>query len=184
MPEPKKCWSVNLRAESSRELLSWCLNHQQVDRMLVVVRMEQDDKTGRYSTLRELEQLTKTLFGPNVLEDFQASAWPGTELIKHRAHVSLVRFDESIAEVILRTEPDFTRWRHPSNLPLPEDICLFNSSADTPTLVSVTHEELCWIIVEQKPKLDGVRETNFGPEKLFWQGKYFCRQQGAQRRKR
>jgi hypothetical protein len=143
--------------------------------MLVVVRMEQDDKTGRYSTLRELEQLTKTLFGPNVLEDFQASAWPGTELIKHPANVYVVRFDESIAELILSTEPDLMKWLHVKTPPLPEDICLFNSSADSPTLVSVTHEKLFWIIAEQKPKLAGVRETNLPAEKLFWQGKYFCR---------
>lgn len=147
--------------------------------MLVVVRMEQHAKTGRYSAPRELERLTKAIFGANVLEDFQASAWPGTELIKHSAHVFLVRFDESIAEVVLRTEPDLTKWRHPSNRPLPEDICLFNSSADSPTLVSVTHERLFWIIAEQKPKVADVRETNLRVEELSWQGKQFLPAMGA-----
>lgn len=175
----KRCWSVEPTAQASRELLSWCLSQQNVDRMLVVVRREQRAKTGRYSAPPEMERLTKALFGANVLEDFQAAAWPGTELIKHSAHVFLVRFDESIAEVILRTEPDLTKWRHPSNRPLPEDICLFNSSADSPTLVSVTHEKLFWIIAEQKPKLAGVRETKLRVEKLFWQGKHFCRPWGA-----
>src|SRR6267142_5558080 len=110
-----KCWSVDPSAQVSRELLSWCLIQQSVDRMLVVVRMEQHDKTGSYSTPVEIERRTTTLFGPNVLEDFQASAWPGTELINHPAHVSLITFDESIAEMILSTEPDLTKWLHTRN---------------------------------------------------------------------
>lgn len=175
----KRCWSVEPAVQASRELLSWCLSQQNVDRMLVVVRMEQHDKKKSYSTVPEVERRTKALFEPNLLEDFQASAWPGTELIKHSAHVFVVRFNESIAEVILRIEPDLTKWRHPSNRPLPEDICLFNSNASSPTLVSVTHEKLFWIIAEQKPKLAGVRETNLRDEKLFWHGKYFCRPWGA-----
>ena len=126
MANTKKCWRVDLRVLPSRELLFWCLNQQSVDRMLVVVRIEQQGK--RYFTRLELKQLPRTLFGSNVLENFRASEWPGTKLIGTAAHVFLVKFDESIAEVILRTEPDFTRWRHPSNHPLPEDICLFNSS--------------------------------------------------------
>ena len=170
----KKCWSLNLHLQPSRELLSWCLEQQSVDRMLVVVRMEQDDKTQAYSTPRNLEQLPRILFGTNVLEDFRASAWPGTELIGHPAHVFLVKFDESVAEVVLRTQPDLSKWRHVGNPPLPEDICLFNSSADTPTLVTVTHEELAWIIAEQDPNLMGVRESNVRVDELVWDGKYFC----------
>ena len=172
----KKCWSVDLKVQPSRELFSWCLNQQRVDRMLVVVRMEQQG--DRYVSAPELKQLPKTLFGSSVLEEFLASAWPGTELTGHAnnsARVFLIRFDESIAEVILRTEPDLTRWLHSSSRPLPEDICLFNSSADTPALVTVTHEELAWVIAEEKPALAGVRETRVRPDELYWTGKYFCR---------
>ncbi|CAN5760792.1 hypothetical protein BH20ACI3_BH20ACI3_25100 [soil metagenome] len=93
----------------------------------------------------------------------------------HPAHVFVIKFDESIAEVILRTQPDLAKWLHTGNPPLPEDICLFNSSADTPTLVTVTHEELFWVIAEQKPKLAGVRETSDRPNELFWPGRHFCR---------
>ena len=169
-----KCWSVDLRVQPSRELLSWCLNQQSVDRMLVVVRIEQQGRD--YSTQPELKQLPATLFGRNVLEHFRVSAWPGTELMGgHPAHAFVVEFDESIAEVILRTQPDLAKWLHAGKPPLPEDICLFNSSAGTPTLVTVTHEELCWIIAEQRPKLVGVRETSVRVEELFWNGKYFCR---------
>ena len=110
-----------------------------------------------------------------MLEDFRASEWPGTKLIGHPGHVFVVKFDESIAEVILRTEPDLTKWLYSSNRPLPEDMCLFNSSADAPTLVSVTHEKLYWMIAEQKPKVTGVRESKTRPEELYWPGKYFCR---------
>ncbi len=170
----KKCWSLNLRVQPSRELLSWCLNQHNIDRMLVVLGMEQQ-QGNRYFTQRELKHLPKTLFGPNVLEDLRASEWPGTKLIGGAAHVFLVKFDESIAEVILRTEPDLTKWLYRSNRPLPEDMCLFNSSADSPTLISVTHEKLYWIITEQKPKLAGVRESKMRPEELYWRGKYFCR---------
>ena len=170
----KRTWSVDLREQPSRELLFWCLNQQSVDRMLVIVRMVQGKKGG-YSTPRELEQLPSTLFGSAVLKRFLASAWPGTELIGHAGHVFLVKFDESVAELILRTQPDLTKWLHAGNPSLPEDICLFNSSADTPTLVSVTHEDLFWIISEKKPELTGVRESEVRPEELFWPGKYFCR---------
>ena len=169
----KKCWRVDLRILPARELLLWCLNQQSVDRMLVVVRMEQQG--NRYLMPRELKLLTKSLFGRHVLDDFHASEWPGTKLIGHPAHVFVINFDESIAEVILRTEPELNKWLYPSNRALPEDICLFNSSADTPTLVSVTHENLYWIIAEQKPKLAGVRESKTRPEELYSPGKYFCR---------
>lgn len=117
---------------------------------------------------REIDRRTTTLFGPNVLEDFQASAWLGT-VIKHPAHVYVARFDESIVGLISSTEPDLTKWLHVKAPHLPKDICLFNSSADSPTLVSVTHEKLFWIIAAQKPKL--ASETNLPAEKLFWQGK-------------
>ncbi|HEU4506848.1 MAG TPA: hypothetical protein VFR78_01330 [Pyrinomonadaceae bacterium] len=160
----KKCWSVDLRVQSSEELLTWCLDREGVDRMLVVVRSP-----------RELERLPARLFGTNVLEDFAASAWPGTELIGHSARVFVVKFDQSIAEVILRTQPDLRKWLHASNPPLPEDICLFDSNADSPTLITVSHEELCWIIAERKPKLAGIRETSVRVEELFWEGQYFCR---------
>lgn len=169
----KKCWRVDLRILPARELLSWSLNQQSVDRMLVVVRMEQQG--NRYLMPRELKQLTKSLFGRHVLDDFHASEWPGTKLIGHPAHVFVINFDESIAEVILRTEPELNKWLYPSSRALPEDICLFNSSGDTPTLVSVTHENLYWIIAEQKPKLAGVRESKTRPEELYPPGKYFCR---------
>lgn len=168
----KKCWRADLRILRARELLFWCLEQQSVDRMLAVVRMEQQG--NRYFTPRELKQLPKSLFGRNVLDDVRASEWPGTKLIGHPGHVFIVKFDESIAEVILRTEPELNKWLYPSNRPLPEDICLFNSSADTPTLVSVTHENLYWIIAEQKPKLAGVRESKTRPEELYSSGKYFC----------
>ena len=169
----KKCWRVDLRVLSARELLFWCLDQQSVDRMLVVVRMEQQG--NRYFTPRELKQLPKSLFGRDVLDDFRASDWPGTKLIGHPAHVFVIKFAASIAEVILRTEPELNKWLYPSNRSLPEDMCLFNSTADTPTLVSVTHENLYWIIAEQKPKLEGVRESKTRPEELFSPGKYFCR---------
>ena len=84
--------------------------------------------------------------------------------------VFLIEFDESIAELILRTQPDLTKWLQRSSPPLPEDICLFNSTADTPTLVSVSHEDLFWIIAEQKPELAGVRESKTRPEALYWTG--------------
>lgn len=143
--------------------------------MLVVVRMEQG-KTGSYRTPRELEQLPRTLFGNNVLEDFRASAWPGTELIGHPAHVFLISFDKQVAELVLRTQPDLRKWLHVSNPSLPEDICLFNSNAGTPALVTVSHEHLCWIIDDQKPKLAGVRDTTVRVDELFWKGKHFCRE--------
>jgi hypothetical protein len=164
----KKCWSIN--PQQSRELLTWCLRSQKVDRMLVVVRMEQ------HATPRELEQGVRRLFGKNLLDDFNATAWPGTELIGHPAHVFVVKVDELIADLIVRTQPDLTKWLHAGNPPLPEDICLFASGADAPALVSVTHEKLFWVIAEQNPKLEGLRETTLRPDELFWQGKYFCRE--------
>jgi len=108
-----------------------------------------------------------------VLDDFRTSEWPGTKLIGHPGHVFVVRFDESVAEVILRTEPRLNKWLYPSNRPLPEDICLFNSSADAPTLISVTHENLYWLLAQQNPKLAGVRESKTPPAELYSPGQYF-----------
>jgi hypothetical protein len=142
--------------------------------MLVALRLDQVGNKWRYSDQAAGENV-KSLFGKYILTGFQASEWPGTELIGHPGFVYVLTFNEDVRKIILGTQPLLEKWQHGKNPSLPEDICLFKESDSNPILVSVTHELDAWLITHKKPELQGFNKSEISPEKLFYKGKYFCR---------
>jgi hypothetical protein len=163
------CWQVDLNKVSLSELLSWCLLRHNVDRMLVVPgeRPPVGGSSARASV--------KTLFGPYILDSFLASAWPGTDIFNGLNLITVLEFNETVKEIVLNTEPDFSKWRNDNKPPLPEDISLFKATASHPALVTVTHEGYAWLIDDKAPELKCRLDTITRPQALFWDGKYFCR---------
>jgi hypothetical protein len=168
------CWEADARVASLSEIMSWCLRHHAVDRMLIALRLEQFGNKWRYAD-QAAGEIVKSLFSPYILTGFQASEWPGTELIGHPGFVYVLTFNEHVRSIILDTQPSLDKWRHGEDPPLPEDICLFNQSDSHPILVSCTHELDSWLITDKKPDLEGFSKSKTRPEKLFPKGPYFCR---------
>lgn len=158
-------WGLDAKAVSLAKVMSWCLSRG-ADRLLVAVRPGSAN----------VERRARKLFGRHVLDSFHASAWPGTELTRERGLIFAVEFGEPVAELMSRAEPDLTKWLHTARPPLPEDICLFNSTEPHPRFVSVTHEGLAWLVGDSRPELDGVSKSNVSPGELYFDGRYFCRE--------
>ena len=168
------CWEANARVVSLSEIMSWSLEHHAVDRMLVALRLQQVGNKWRYEEPKAAE-FFHLQFGSYVLTGFQASAWPGTELIGHPGFVYVLDFDEQVMKIVLRTQSSLAGWQHSENPSLPEDICLFRESASHPTLISRTHDLNAWLISETKPEPQGFKASTLSPARLFPAGKYFCR---------
>jgi hypothetical protein len=168
------CWEADAHAASLSEIISWCLRHHAVDRMLVALRLHQVGNKWRYSDLAAGENL-QSLFGKYILTGFQVSEWPGTQLFGPPAFVYVLTFNEDVKNIILNTQPSLTKWKRGENPPLPEDICLFKESDSNPILVTCTHEPYTWLITDKRPDLQGFRKIKMSPEALFYKGKYFCR---------
>ncbi len=45
-----------------------------------------------------------------MVTSFRASAWPGTEVIGSPGLVSVIRFNKSVKEILLKTQPDLQKW--------------------------------------------------------------------------
>jgi hypothetical protein len=168
------CWQADARTASLSEIMSWCLRHHAVDRMLVALRLEQVGNKWRYSDQAAGENV-KSLFDKYILTGFQASEWPGTELIGHPGFVYVLTFNEDVRNIILSTQPSLEKWQDGENPSLPEDICLFKESDLHPILVSRTHDLDAWLITDKKPELQGFSKSTIRPEGLYPKGKYFCR---------
>ena len=125
--------------------------------------------------LAEARQRLRQLFGSYMVTSFRASAWPGTEVIGSPGLVSVIRFNKSVKEILLLTQPDLQKWLHYTQPSLPEDICLFKEAAVHPSFVSVTHEGQAWLISQQEPGLPGIKESAHRAKSLFFDGPYFCR---------
>lgn len=169
-----KSWKIDTSVTTLNELSSLCLLHDQVDRMLVALRLERSGNKWRHAS-DEAGDRVRRLFEPYILTSFQASAWPGTELIKHPGLVFVVKFDETVKDLMVKTEPNLNKWVHHGQPSLPEDICLFKATGSHPSLVSVTHEKRAWLITNKTPELQGVSINNSPTEGLYFEGEYFCR---------
>lgn len=167
------CWEADARVAALDEITVWALERH-VDRMVVALRLNQIGNKWRYAEPKAGE-FFQAQFGSFILTGFQAAEWPGTELIDHPGFVYVVKFDEEVREVVLRTQPSLAKWRHNENPPLPEDICLFREADSHPILITRTHDLDAWLISDKEPELQGFRKSNLQPEKLFPRSKYFCR---------
>lgn len=175
------CWEALAKDTSFEEIMTWCLEEHSVDRLLWVLRMDPVGNKWRYADFKAGEIL-KSQFGPYILTGFPAIEWPGTQGAQP-AFVYVLNFNEEVKQVVLRTEPSLAKWHHLSQRSLPEDPCLFRQSDAHPIFVSVTHENLAWLLTDRTPKLHGFEKTTFEPQTFFPSGKYFCRKYQKPRRR-
>lgn len=73
---------------------------------------------------------------PFIIEETDASAWPGTVLINNAATIYTVHFRPTVAEIMTEAAIALYAWIHPE---LPEDPCLLRADG-TPWLVTIAHE--------------------------------------------
>jgi hypothetical protein len=147
-------------------VLSWCLRERAVDRLLLAMRLQKDER-GREVPEPEVEDLIDSLFGDKILMRKKARRWPGTELVGHEGVVFLVSFDSSLIEPMVQAGELLHDWRHGNRPRLPEDPCLFRAGDEWPVLVTVTHERDAWILSEDRPSLCFGEPFDFNPKELL-----------------
>ncbi len=142
-----RIWSLP-RDTRIEPILRWCLGNHGVDRLMVSARMRQ--KADRPTLAHpEVGQAIDRLFGPWILRRDHTSEWPGTRLIGHDGLAVTVRFSEGLIDRMIAAGELFRDWTDRHSPPLPEDLCLYRSGEDKPTLLSVTHEEMIWLYTDR-----------------------------------
>jgi hypothetical protein len=168
-----QCWQFNTDAVSLPSILSWSIATAHVDRMLFTMHLSLG-KGKKRSPPAGVERNVQKIFGEFIVATFWASAWPGTKLIGHKGKVWVIRFDEEVKELVLRTQPQLSRWHN--NESLPEDLCVFREGSRYPALISVTHEKDAWLISAPDPRIPSTRKTKIPPSELIFDGKFFCKE--------
>lgn len=155
------------------EICLWCLQNCDVDTLLFANRQSFGaSERGQYQ--RGIDATASKLLGNKLILCFEATGWPGTELINHKGRVYVSDFDARLATKMAKVQNSFFNWQHEDPNELPEDLCLFRRGAELPTLISVTHERDAWVIAENCPT--GFTASTYAPEDLYiWDGEYFCR---------
>jgi hypothetical protein len=157
------------------ETFEWCLREYGVDTLLVTSRSTEDSR-GRRSFEQGVDSTVRSLFGKNLVKRFDASGWPGTELIRHTGRVYVVRFDEAVARRMVSAENELFKWRNTGPKHLPEDICVFRARSSFPILFSVTHEKDAIVLSDGKAGPPGFRKGHLPARYWYiWGGPYFCR---------
>lgn len=140
------CWDVD-PAATLEDITRWCVDKRDVDRMFVVARPD-NDAPGSLLEPR-VEGSVERLFKGKIIESLWATAWAGTQLFRRRsAKVWIISFDEDVRARLIAVENSIRGWRHISDPPLPEDICLYRAGDTLPTLVTVTHDGEAWLFDE------------------------------------
>jgi hypothetical protein len=180
-PVPPRCWE-NKGTVYLNQILDWCLKRHHIDTLLVTSRSLVGGKGGR-SFSQGVDEEVRVIFGGNLIKRFDASGWPGTELIRHTGRVYIVRFNELVKQRMVETENELFKWSN--NDRLPEDICVFRSGSKFPVLFSVTHEKEASVLSDKKSIPPGFKESDL-PAKYWyiWDGPYFCRLPDKRRRGR
>ena len=78
---------------------------------------------------------------PQRFRQVRTSAWPGTELIGHFAHVSYFRSNSASLTVLKTAAKSLYEWRQPSH---PEDLCFLDGEG-RPVLTTIAHEGDAWL---------------------------------------
>jgi hypothetical protein len=177
-------WNVNLFTVSMLDLFSWCLQHHQVDRMLLSLppsasRLRLNHR--QRDQVRAVYEVTNNLFGQYILDKLPVSAYPGVDLMGGVASAFVIEFNVLVRDIMLNVEPNMSRWLTNSHPPLPEDVCLFKAADSNPIFVSHTIDGRGWLISDKAPKLQGVSKSKDQAEGLFFEGEYFCRRHNKRR---
>lgn len=165
-------WQIRVDESTLRSVLN--LEPRPTHMLLVLRKGATDDSS--FESFRELEERVLALFKSKVVDDFDATAWPGTRLSKGKGRIIVVELDSETTQAILSTETDLRKWVHPD---LPEDICLFDPNQKHPRFMSVTHEELAWVIAPTEPPLRRLGsevelDREMRKEMIIADAKYFC----------
>lgn len=160
---------VNLGKIHLREILTWCIEKEGVDTLLLSAR-QSFGKSGKGKYEEGVDPVTRNLLGNNLIECFEARGWPGTKLINHRGRVYVSAFDSQLAKKMAKVEGSLFKWSNVSRNNLPEDICLFRKGANVPALISITHDRDAWVISQTCPP--GFMASTEEP--YIWHQKYFC----------
>jgi len=171
-PKHVQFWEFDAGEITLARLLDWCNEEHGVDRLLLSARLEKQ-RRGWVPLTEGVDDTVKRLFGKKVLEQFQATGWPGTKLIGHPGRVYIVQYDREIREILLKTETNLAGWLHDHRPPLPEDLCLFKEGAKLPALYSVTHESQAWLVTAASIPFKEAKKSPETETYLF-EGKYFC----------
>ncbi len=154
------------------DIIPWCFHNCDVDAMLCTSR-QSFGSSGQGEYQPAIAPIAQELFGDRLITSFEASGWPGTKLVNHKARVYVAAFDERLAVKMMKLQNSLFKWLHHGPKSLPEDICFFKMGAELPALISVTHERDAWILAHTPPP--GFRESALTPQDLYiWPGKYFC----------
>ena len=89
-----KAWTLPTDSKTE-EVLVWCLENDQVDRLLVTTRL-QKGSGDRILSKPEVAESVEMLFGKDILTRKAASVWPGTRLIGHNGLSWTIRFTENL----------------------------------------------------------------------------------------
>lgn len=155
------------------EILPWCLERCGVDTLLVSSR-QSFGRSGKGMYARGVDAATRYLLGKKLITSFEAGGWPGTRLIGHKGRVYISIFDRELAAKMASVQDSLFEWLNAASKALPEDICVFNSKAELPAFISITHDRDAWAISEHCPP--GFTASTYAPEDLYiWAGRYFCR---------
>lgn len=100
----------------------WC------DSALLVVRERLGLSDDGAAFMKRLE--------PFLLEQRDATSWPGTTLLEGSASVSTYRLDPMVVDLLSAATSGLFGWQQPE---LPEDLCLLRPEGD-PWLVTIAHE--------------------------------------------
>jgi len=165
-------WHFKTRDVSLENSLEWAVATADPNRLLFTMRLAEGRGKKRFAP-PGVEDNVQRLFGKYVLESFWASKWPGTRLFEHKGRVWVLKFNEEVKTLVLKTQPNFAMWYNNASLPLPEDICVFREGSPRPAILTVTHEGDGWFCNSDKPRLPKLREDRQVVE-FIPSGKYFC----------
>ena len=140
------------------------------DRLLLVVPGSIDDHKGR--RYRRVCRVAEEVLGSELLEMFEADAWPVTQLFGHTSTVFVGKFSSTVLARAVRREPQLNRWLYSNDLP--EDLCLFRANASMPRFASVTHESDAYYFSRQAPSFVAHADVADGIGQSVPVGRYFC----------
>ncbi len=112
------------------------------DAFLLVRRHETTDE----SALGVIEHLS-----PWLIEESEASGWPGTDLLGHTATVYKFKATAETLAFLAQRVDRLYAWRQPD---LPEDLCLLRAADGSPWLATIAHEADGFLMLSEAERED------------------------------
>src|SRR5215475_2248991 len=115
-------WRIDLTKASLSQILPWCKQFQQADRILMTVLVERVRGNWR-AVDKSAERWIRNNLQEALIEEFLTLGWPGTLRLSDPNRVFVARFDNEVMDMIINTEPCLQGWVHHHRPRLPEDLC-------------------------------------------------------------